>query len=183
MLRRAQLSDESAIVRLHVDSWRSAYRGILRDEFLDGALPADRSELWKARFASLNRADQLILVSAERGEIQGFACVFFDADGEWGTLLDNLHVLPGLKGKGLGRELLSAVAQHVQHSGHRQLLHLWVFEKNAAARRFYERLGGALTTCITERTPDGDEANVLRYVWRDLSVLTQARAVQDVDGR
>jgi ribosomal protein S18 acetylase RimI-like enzyme len=183
MLRHAQLSDESAVARLHVESWRSAYRGVLRDEFLDGAVVADRGGLWKARFAELNRADQLILVSEEGGDLQGFACVFFDADAEWGTLIDNLHVVPGLKGKGLGRELMGAVAQHLQRSGYRQLLHLWVFEKNAAARGFYERLGGTIATRITEATPDGDEAEVLRYFWPDLSFLTQARVVRDVDRR
>jgi GNAT superfamily N-acetyltransferase len=172
MLRRAQPTDETAIARLHVDSWRSAYRGILRDDFLDGALVANRRDIWRARFSALNRADQLILVSEEQGEIQGFACVFFEADAEWGTLLDNLHVVPGLKGKGLGRVLMSAVAQHLQRSSHRQLLHLWVFEKNTAARGFYDRLGGTISTHITEATPDGDEANILRYVWQDLSILT-----------
>jgi len=29
-----------------------------------------------------------------------FACAYLDADPEWGTLVDNLHVVPGLKGKG-----------------------------------------------------------------------------------
>jgi len=34
MLRLAQVSDERAVARLHADSWRTAYRGILRDDFL-----------------------------------------------------------------------------------------------------------------------------------------------------
>jgi hypothetical protein len=34
-LREAAEYDFAAIARLHADSWRSAYRGILYDEFLD----------------------------------------------------------------------------------------------------------------------------------------------------
>jgi ribosomal protein S18 acetylase RimI-like enzyme len=167
-LRRAQAADEAAIARLHADSWRTAYRGILRDDFLDDAVVANRRELWKSRFADINRHDQLIFLSEHRHEIQGFACAFLDADPEWGTLLDNLHVAPGFKGKGLGRQLMSAVAKHVKRHGLHPVLHLWVYEQNVQARRFYERLGGVITTCVAESAPDGSRVNALRYAWREL---------------
>ncbi len=171
MLRHARPADETAIARLHADSWRTAYRGILRDEFLDGPVVAERRELWRDRFADLERTDQLILVSGEGAEVHGFACAFLDADPEWGTLLDNLHVRPELKGRGLGRELMSAVAEQVERGARRTLLHLWVYEQNTGSRRFYERMGGAAGACVAERAPGGVERNIMRYVWRDLSSL------------
>jgi GNAT superfamily N-acetyltransferase len=171
MLRRARAADEAAVARLHADSWRSTYRGILRDEFLDGAVVADRRDLWRTRFADLDRADQLLWVNDEGGEIQGFACAFIAADPEWGTLLDNLHVRPGLKGRGLGRGLMLAVAEHIQSLEHPPLMHLWVYEGNDNARRFYETLGGVCTACVAELAPDGAQVNALRYSWRDLSLL------------
>jgi GNAT superfamily N-acetyltransferase len=172
MLRLACPADEAAVARLHADSWRSAYRGILRDEFLDGAVVADRRDLWRTRFAQLDRADQLILVSEEQGDIQGFACAFFGADSEWGTMLDNLHVVPGSKGSGLGRGLMLAIAEHLQRSEHPPLLHLWVYAGNVRARGFYEAMGGICTGSVTELAPDGSPVNVLRYAWRDLSLLS-----------
>jgi ribosomal protein S18 acetylase RimI-like enzyme len=173
MLRLAQVSDEAAVARLHAVSWRTAYRGILRDDFLDGAVVANRRELWGTRFAEINRTDQLILVSEEGGEIQGFACAYLDADPEWGTLVDNLHVVPGLKGKGLGRQLMAAVAEDVQRHALNAVLHLWVYEQNAQARRFYERLGGLVTASLAEPAPDGSRVNVLRYSWQELTFLAQ----------
>jgi len=172
MLRCAQAADEPAIARLHADSWRTAYRGILRDDFLDGTVVANRRELWRTRFSEIDRADQLILVSEESGEIQAFACAFLDADPEWGTLLDNLHVIPGLKGKGLGRRLMSKVAENIQRHGLHSL-HLWVYEQNRQARGFYERLGGVIADCVAEAAPDGSRVNALRYGWRDLSLLAR----------
>ena len=74
---------------LHANSWRSAYRGILRDEFLDGALDENRRVLWGSRLSDETQQNQLILVDEEAGEIRAFACAFIDADPEWGTLLDN----------------------------------------------------------------------------------------------
>jgi|SRR5450631_907888 ribosomal protein S18 acetylase RimI-like enzyme len=172
-LRLAQVADEPAVARLHADSWRTAYRGILRDDFLDGAVVANRRELWSTRFSEINRADQLILVSEERGEIQAFACAYLDADPEWGTLVDNLHVVPGLKGKGLGRQLMAAVAEDVRRHALNAVLHLWVYEQNDQARRFYERLGGLVSTSVAESAPDGSRVNVLRYGWRELTFIAQ----------
>jgi GNAT superfamily N-acetyltransferase len=177
MLRRARAADEAAVARLHADSWRATYRGVLRDEFLDGPVDADRGELWRTRFTELHRPDQLLLVKEEGAEIQGFACAFFAADPEWGTLLDNLHVLPGLKGRGLGRGLMLAVAEHIQSLGHPPLLHLWVYEGNLNARSFYEAMGGVCTACVAELAPDGARVNALRYAWQDLPLLKRpARA-------
>jgi GNAT superfamily N-acetyltransferase len=177
MLRRARATDEAAVARLHADSWRATYRGVLRDEFLDGPVDADRGELWRTRFTELHRPDQLLLVKEEGAEIQGFACAFFAADPEWGTLLDNLHVLPGLKGRGLGRGLMLAVAEHIQSLEHPPLLHLWVYEGNLNARSFYEAMGGVCTACVAELAPDGARVNALRYAWQDLSLLKRpARA-------
>jgi ribosomal protein S18 acetylase RimI-like enzyme len=172
-LRCAQAADEPAIARLHADSWRTAYRGILRDDFLDATVSANRRELWRTRFSEIDRKDQLILVSEESGEIQAFACAFLDADPEWGTLLDNLHVIPGLKGRGLGRQLMSKVAENIQQHGLHSRLHLWVYEQNAQARGFYERLGGVITDCVAEAAADGSRVNALRYGWRELSFLAQ----------
>jgi GNAT superfamily N-acetyltransferase len=170
-IRLADPSDAAAIARLHAASWQTAYRGILRDDFLSGPVLSNRRELWDARFAQPSAADQIVLVDDCAGEIQGFACAFLDADPDWGTLLDNLHVIPNLKGKGLGRRLLSEVARRVLLRASASRLHLWAYEQNLGARRFYERLGGKITARVTEPAPDGSEVNAVRYCWSDLSGL------------
>jgi GNAT superfamily N-acetyltransferase len=175
MFRSARPADAPAIAYLHALSWRTTYRGILRDDFLDGPLLENRRALWDARLHDAAREDQLIWVSEQAGEIQAFACAFLDADPEWGTLLDNLHVVPPLKGGGLGRMLMSEVAQRVLRHPSSPKLHLWAYEQNVAARRFYERLGGINTACQTEEALDGSKVKAVRYYWRDVSSLTLPR--------
>jgi GNAT superfamily N-acetyltransferase len=170
-IRAADPADVAAIAQLHASSWQSAYRGVLRDDFLDGPVVANRRELWIARFSEPQPADQVVLVEDCSGEIQGFACVFFAADPEWGAMLDNLHVVPSLKGKGLGRRLISEVARRVLLHDPCSRLHLWAYEQNLDARRFYERLGGEVTALVTEPAPDGSQVNAVRYCWSDLSGL------------
>ena len=169
-IRVAEPADADAIAQLHAHSWHTAYRGILSDDFLDGPLVENRRALWRDRFAEANRTGQLVLVDELAGQIQGFACAFLDADPEWGTLLDNLHVVPECKGKGLGRQLMLHVANRLIEVGCTRL-HLWAFEQNHAARRFYERLGGVMTMRQAESAPDGREVNAVRYCWSDLGGL------------
>jgi GNAT superfamily N-acetyltransferase len=170
-IRTAVLADAVAIAQLHTRSWQTSYRGILSDDFLQGPLPENRRVLWQSRLAETGRPDQLVLVDDDGGAIRGFACAYFRADPEWDCLLDNLHVVPDLKGKGLGRQLMTAVAEQVWRGNSCGRLHLWAYEQNLAARRFYERLGGALTLRQAEVAPDGTQVNAVRYCWSDLSGL------------
>jgi GNAT superfamily N-acetyltransferase len=171
IFRRAQSADAPAIATLHALSWRTTYRGILRDEFLDGPLLENRLNLWGSRLKDAARKDQLIMVGERAGDIQAFACAFLDADPDWGTLLDNLHVVPNLKGGGLGRKLMSQVAEWVLQQESSPRLHLWAYADNTAARHFYERLGGMNTAFVAEDAPDGTTINAVRYSWRDVTSL------------
>jgi GNAT superfamily N-acetyltransferase len=172
-IRHAVQTDAARIASLHARSWQTAYRGILREEFLDGPVIANRLQLWQERLCDSPPHGQYILVSERGGEILGFACAYLDADPQWGTLLDNLHVAPGQKGRGLGARLMAAVAQTVVRDGLTSALHLWVYEQNCQARRFYERLGGIPTDCVAELAPDGGRVNAVRYAWQQLEALAQ----------
>ncbi|HEX3395239.1 MAG TPA: GNAT family N-acetyltransferase [Steroidobacteraceae bacterium] len=177
-IRIAGLADADAIAQLHTCSWQTAYRAILRDDFLHGPLHENRRILWHGRLSGPDRSDQLVLVDEHEGTIRGFACAFLDADPEWGCLLDNLHVVPNLKGQGLGRRLMSEVAERILKSKSTARLHLWAYEQNLAARRFYERLGGVITLQQAEPALDGSQVNALRYCWPELSGLVGLRCAE-----
>jgi ribosomal protein S18 acetylase RimI-like enzyme len=170
-IRTAGIADADAIAQLHTRSWQSAYRGILSDDFLQGPLSENRRALWHTRLSKSDAADQFVLVDEQGEALRGFACAYLRADPEWDCLLDNLHVVPDLKGRGLGRRLMGAVAERVLRSNSSGRLHLWAFEQNLVARRFYERLGGIITDRQAEVAPDGNEVNAVRYCWSDLSGL------------
>lgn len=46
-IRKARLKDAEGIARVHVDSWRTTYRGIIPDDYLNGLSYEQRTELWK----------------------------------------------------------------------------------------------------------------------------------------
>jgi GNAT superfamily N-acetyltransferase len=168
--RRATFDDAAAIAAVHAASWRIAYRGALRDAFLDGDIEHDRWRVWEKRL-SVASANQLVVVVEDKDRVVGFACAYGGEDEQWGTLLDNIHVRADQHGQGTGTHLMSEVARwcgaYYPDSG----LYLWVVEQNAQARRFYEGLGATDRGGDLWVPPGGGEVKRRRYVWSDVRRL------------
>ena len=174
--RQATASDAVAIAAVHADSWRRNYRGAYTDEYLDGDVNAERLSVWTGRFDAA-RATERTIVADLGGEVVGFAHTALDDDPTWGALLDNLHVVHGLKRRGIGAGLMDAVAALVLEARPSSGLYLWVLEQNVAAQGFYAARGG---TCVGRELsspfPGGGRAPKLRYAWPDpRTLLSQVR--------
>lgn len=50
LIRQATIYDASAITRVHVDSWRSTYGGIVSDKYLNNLSYEERTKRWKRTF-------------------------------------------------------------------------------------------------------------------------------------
>jgi L-amino acid N-acyltransferase YncA len=175
MIRAAVPSDAPAIGRVHVEGWREAYRGVLADRLLQSLSAVVRAALWQG---ALEREPPVLLFVAQRpgGDLVGFAgggpcrAASLPHDAE----VYALYVLRAAQQRGCGRRLMAALAAALRARGFRSVC-LWVLEENANARRFYERLGGAV---VGERTEvDGEDAfNEVAYGWVSLDSLCSAAA-------
>lgn len=163
-IRSAAEADAASIAAVHVASWRDAYAHILAREFLNSSIEADRLTVWLQRLRDCP-ASQLIDIAVDStGRVVAFVCAYRDFDPYWGSLLDNLHVLPQVRGQGIGEQLFRAVVRRLAtNSG--SGLHLWVFEANAAGLRFYKRLGGRVVGKEGSRIPAAGGKVVLRVHW------------------
>jgi GNAT superfamily N-acetyltransferase len=88
-----------------------------------------------------------VVVAEVDGRLAGFAALEE-------ALLGHLYVHPELQGRGIGDALLARVKERRPHG-----FRLWVFQRNAGARRFYERRGLRLVELTDgagneEREPD-----------------------------
>jgi GNAT superfamily N-acetyltransferase len=163
-------ADAEAIAALHVESWRSAYRGLLPDAFLDGPVVDDRLRLWRERVNGGATDHQLVVMAVSQGELIGFVCVLPDNDALYGPRLDNLHVKPSLKGTGIGSQLFRAALDWVGRTMPGRPMHLWVIEENFPARRFYDHRGGVVAERRTLELVPGILVPELRYVWPPASM-------------
>lgn len=170
-IRVGDASNARDVAGVHASSWRDAFQGILNDEYLRGAVVSDRLAVWHERLVT-PQADKLLLIAEYRHEnIVGFAYAAADESAIWGSLLDNLHVLLEHQGKGIGARLVSATAEGLTELAINPSLHLWVFEANARACGFYERLGGRVVGCEPSDIPAADRKTLLHIHWPDLQGL------------
>ena len=105
---------------------------------------------------------------AERdGRLVGFSYLGPDDAGEPATgLLNAIHLEPGERGRGTGRELMIDALDAIRARGWSRAA-LWVLRENAPARRFYERGGWAADGVEREAEIGWAVTHQLRYA-RDL---------------
>jgi GNAT superfamily N-acetyltransferase len=167
-LRDATQHDASAIALLHTKSWSTAYRGLLPDSYLDDNLLEERTRHWNWKLSSLSQKE-FVLLAWEENELIGFAAVTHKPERGYEALLDNLHVLPTLKGKGLGSILIKAVALRLSQTG-RKNFYLWVLQGNTPAEAFYKSRGGTPADQTTGIF-GGKTVYETRFVWDNLEAL------------
>lgn len=161
-LRSAPPSDAALMSWIHALSWKSAYRGMLPDRYLDTL----SEDYWTEAFAAwLETGTTEALLAFEGGRPAG--CSVFgpareEAFSGWGEVI-TLYLLPEAIGTGAGSALFSAALRRLDSMGFSRVT-LWALRENARARRFYERFGFCWNgdRCFDERT--GIRLTDLRYV-------------------
>jgi ribosomal protein S18 acetylase RimI-like enzyme len=139
--RRALAPDAQAIARIHVESWKVAYRGIMPDEVIARTDLAFRTTFWSERLA--DHGGPVFLIE-ERGEPVAFCHLIPTPDPDDDATkvghITALHVLPQLRGRGYGRALLELACNDCRSRGFSEVT-LWVLDANTKAREFYEKRG------------------------------------------
>ncbi|HYS98916.1 MAG TPA: GNAT family N-acetyltransferase [Candidatus Dormibacteraeota bacterium] len=169
LVRSAEVEDATAIARVHVATWRTAYHGLLPDDFLD-SLSEDRyEERWRRTIADQGSG---VYVAEDGHEVVAFASGGRERAGEDGFAgeLYAIYVMRESQGRGHGRALVRAVTTGLREMGLTNMI-VWVLRDNPAARRFYERLGG---TYIREQpiTIGSAQLQEISYGWRSLDSIT-----------
>ncbi len=141
-LRPGRLDDAPALGRLHVATWREAYRGLLPDAFLDGLDPLDREAMHRQALRQGPEAGRETLVVEAAGGLTGFALAgpARDRDLPPGTHeVYAVYLRQASWGTGVGRALFDRARWPGGEAG----AVVWVLEANARARRFYAAAGFA----------------------------------------
>jgi len=144
MIRAATVPDAPAIARVHVASWRTTYRGLLPDGFLDALDDQGYEDRWRRALAESSMRVYVAEDEASEGSgVVGFASGGRERAGEPGYAgeLYAIYVVREAQGRGFGRELVRAVVGGLGELRLTDMI-VWVLRDNSAARGFYERLGG-----------------------------------------
>ena len=142
-VRAAETSDAEQLAKVHLDSWRWAYRGLLPDSYLNRLRQDELAARWWKTLATVDFDEAIRVVECD-GEVSGFVTYGPRRDDPtWLGFAGEIYMLylaPDLVGRGLGNRLLErAFADLARNRCHWVVV--WVLAKNERARRFYERSG------------------------------------------
>jgi ribosomal protein S18 acetylase RimI-like enzyme len=170
-IREATPADAARIARVHVESSRAAYRGLLPEGAQSGITCETRAANW-ARTLEDESGGEFVYVAESEGRVVGFASGGPEREGLAGFdgELYTVYLLPEHQRRGTGRELVLAVAERLARLGFRSMM-LWVLEENTACR-FYESLGGARVG-EAEIERGGRALKKVAYGWADIGALTE----------
>jgi GNAT superfamily N-acetyltransferase len=180
-VRPARTGDAATIAAVHVAAWRSAYPGILPDDYL-ARLSVRRQT---AHYDATIRAGVGVHVAVASGQdlgpaaglprIIGFATAgrargamaLQLAEGE----VETLYLLDDWRERGIGRRLMQAAAGHLAGLGCASAL-VWVLRDNPS-RWFYAHLGGKPAAEMPVEV-GGVSVTQTAYVWSPIDRLVQA---------
>jgi ribosomal protein S18 acetylase RimI-like enzyme len=166
-LRPAKVGDARGIARIHVETWRNTYAGILPDRTLVSMTVDGRAAAWRRSLSHIAKTEVVLVAEAASDGLVGFASAGRNREpvlpfvGE----VQTLYVLPDWQNQGIGRKLLEGCFARLGDQGLSSAL-VWVLSENPA-RFFYERMGGRRSGERDEHLW-GARVHELAYGWKRL---------------
>ncbi len=175
--RKAEISDALGITKVHVDTWRSAYKDIISDDFLQSLVYKGRESRWKERLENQEEKHFFYVVEDELRNIIGFTVGGLEQfepniedpiTSKYNGELLAIYVLGEYQRKGIGAQLVQKVVNHLLEHGINSML-VWVL-KESKYRAFYEKLRGKY---LTENYKEigGDKYIVVSYGWDNIKEI------------
>jgi ribosomal protein S18 acetylase RimI-like enzyme len=142
VIHPATAADAPGVARVHVDSWRETYAGIVPDDFLAGLSYERREQMWRSGLERPDWKGLLLVAEASEHGIVGFVAGGPPQEplGVFDCELWAIYLLRAHQGKGLGRQLFTRFAREMASRGYASMF-LWVLAENPTVG-FYRHMGG-----------------------------------------
>ena len=174
IVREASLSDISKITEVYVDSWKTTYKGILTEEYLNNISYKEKEEYLLNYF---RKPKSKFFVSVnDKGEVTGFVAFGEESTGKtkYRGELYFIYLLKEYKGQGIGKLLINKAIEELEKANITSML-IWALEKNSTCK-FYEYLGGKKTF---ERYSvyNGENFKDVAYTWDDIKSIKKLSSI------
>ncbi len=140
-IRKATSEDAAGIAKVQVETWKTAYKGLMPDDYLNSLSAESKTAKWKEGIG--DPKDKTYLVAELNGEVVGFCIVGptrdEDANKEIGELYA-IYVLKSHAGNGIGSKLMTNGLEILVNQGFKEAT-LWVLDTNSETRKWYESKG------------------------------------------
>jgi len=172
-IRNAIISDSEKIARISVDTWRSAYTGLIDKKTLDNLSYLDKVHGWRIKIESLDNRT-IIFVAEIDNELVGFALAGQEQQDpsvkslhDIGELMA-IYVSDKYQRRGIGTLLVQKVVDYLIKNNINSMC-VWTIENNPFGK-FYIKLGAELFDSKPHLI-DQKEYTLVGYGWKDIKSL------------
>ena len=172
IVREAKIADVAEIARVNIDTWRTAYRKIIPEAYLEKLSYEKRESSWLEIISTAENNTHFVYVAENKsGKVVGFAAGGRERSGKYmyqGELFA-IYILEEYQRQGIGRQLVRSVVVNLTELGLNSML-VWVLGGNSACK-FYEALGGEKVD-EQQTSRAGVALKEIAYGWTDIKQLT-----------
>jgi GNAT superfamily N-acetyltransferase len=143
MLRKAEIKDSESIAKIIVETWKTAYAGIVDPEYSSN-LKVDF--FTKIMERNIGENLETIFVDAQENVIRGFISGV-KTDSPQRYEIKGFYILPNYQGKGIGKALLNEIIEYAESKGYSEI-YLETL-KGARNNKFYTKQGFSMNKEFT----------------------------------
>lgn len=160
-IRIATKDDAPGVAKVHIDTWKACYKGIVPDDYLASFNYEARTKGWEE---GLSDSSQLNFIAEDEGEVIAWVTFGVNRDKRAENIFEiyGLYVLPEHWGSGVGLSLFNAAVFALEREK-LSAITLWVLEENARAISFYKTNGFQLDGGTEKIEIGGVELTELRF--------------------
>ena len=143
IIRNIEEKDIPSVVEIQVNGWKTAYKGIVDDEFLNSMNIEERIEKRKRDY----KENGFVVAELDK-KIVGF-CRYIDNNNFTQEISDidcellSLYVKPSLKYNGIGTKIFQFVIDEFKKKNKRKMI-LWCLKDNDPSKKFYTKMEGKI---------------------------------------
>ena len=180
LIRKAIKSDLNGIIRVNVETWKTAYKGVVPDKYIQAFANRTKDKMWRKQL--MNMIEENIFLIAERNnhEIVGFVIGGLERskhpnyEGE----LMGIYILEDYQRQGIGKALIRRVVKELIKMGINNML-VWVLENNPY-RAYYDTLGGKV---VDKKEHENLKLSVVAYGYDDLKELLKKSCFNNIHNK
>lgn len=127
LIRKAKVSDANSIAKVHVESWKTTYQGVLPDDTLSKLSVENQAKLWRTSLSDPKNQDIVYVAEETDGKIIGFASGGPNRDhlSKYKGEVSAIYLLLQYQKKGIGSRLMKAIVEELVKKNIKSLL-VWV---------------------------------------------------------
>lgn len=151
-LRKAVQVDVHEIARIHVNSWKVAFAGLISERYINRHTYSSRVDEWSE---IIKTNAETVVVAENKGKMVGF--MSYSAHFPFSKILtlNKLYLCPSVFGRKLGSQLMSYLTNQAKALGI-TTIYLYVLDSNGAAIVFYSKQGFVFSNGYLSKEFEGE---------------------------